>query len=210
MKDYGMIRVAAAVPRVKVADVAYNLEGICRLIDEAEAQDASIVVFPELSVTGYTCGDLFAQELLLQQAEDAVGRIAVRTRGKHVTVVAGAPVRLRGRLYNCAVVIRNGGIKGMVPKIYLPTYAEFDESRWFASGADFLSPSAHTSGRMTERTFAWKDSKRRSAMRASAATFPRTCSSPSAGRPSASRSARISGRPFRRRPSWRPPARRSS
>ena len=150
MKDYGMIRVAAAVPRVKVADVAYNFEGICRMVDEAEAKDASIVVFPELSVTGYTCGDLFAQELLLQQAEDAVGRIAVRTRGKHVTVVVGAPVRLRGRLYNCAIVIRNGGIKGMVPKIYLPTYAEFDESRWFASGADFLSPSAHTSGRMTD------------------------------------------------------------
>ena len=79
MKDYGMIRVAAAVPRVKVADVAYNFEGICRMVDEAEAKDASIVVFPELSVTGYTCGDLFAQELLLQQAEDAVGRIAVRT-----------------------------------------------------------------------------------------------------------------------------------
>ena len=150
MKDYGMIRVAAAVPRVKVADVAYNFEGICRMVDEAEAKDASIVVFPELSITGYTCGDLFAQELLLQQAEDAVGRIAVRTRGKHVTVVVGAPVRLRGRLYNCAIVIRNGGIKGMVPKIYLPTYAEFDESRWFASGADFLSPSAHTSGRMTD------------------------------------------------------------
>ena len=138
--DYGFFRVAAAVPRVKVADVGFNKEAICRLINKVEAEGTSLVVFPELSITGYTCMDLFGQDLLLNKSDEAVGQICWHTRGKHVTVVLGAPVRFRGRLYNSAVVIRNGGIKGIVPKIYLPTYAEFDESRWFASGSDFLSP----------------------------------------------------------------------
>ena len=148
--DYGFFRVAAAVPRVKVADVGFNRDSICKLIDKAEEEASSLVVFPELSVTGYTCLDMFAQDLLLSSAEDAVGKIAWHTRGKHVTVVVGAPVRFRGRLYNCAVVIRNGGIKGIVPKIYLPTYAEFDEGRWFASGSDFLSPTNQVTGRFVD------------------------------------------------------------
>ena len=148
--DYGFFRVAAAVPRVKVADVEFNKEAICRLIDKIEEEQASLAVFPELSITGYTCMDLFGQDLLLNKSEEAVGQICWHTRGKHVTVVVGAPVRFRGRLYNSAVVIRNGGIKGIVPKIYLPTYAEFDESRWFASGSDFLSPGRQVSGRFVD------------------------------------------------------------
>ena len=148
--DYGFFRVAAAVPRVKVADVDFNREAICRLIDKVEAEGTSLVVFPELSITGYTCMDLFGQDLLLEKSDEAVGKICWYTRGKHVTVVVGAPVRFRGRLYNCAVVIKNGGIKGIVPKIYLPTYAEFDESRWFASGSDFLSPGRQVSGRFVD------------------------------------------------------------
>ena len=148
--DYGFFRVAAAVPRVKVADIEFNREAICRLIDKAEAEDTSLVVFPELSITGYTCMDMFSQSLLLSRSEEAVGKIVWHTRGKHVTVVVGAPVRFRGRLYNCAVVIRNGGIKGIVPKIYLPTYAEFDESRWFASGSDFLSTTNLAVGRFVD------------------------------------------------------------
>ena len=148
--DYGFFRVAAAVPRVKVADVRYNSDSIINLIDKAEEQEASLVVFPELSVTGYTCLDLFGQSLLLTASEEAVKRIMDHTRGKRATVVVGAPARYRGRLYNCAIVIRNGGIKGIVPKIYLPTYAEFDESRWFASGSDFLSPSNTRVGRFVD------------------------------------------------------------
>ena len=148
--DYGFFRVAAAVPKVKVADIDFNREAICRMIDKAEAEDASLVVFPELSVTGYTCMDMFGQNILLTKSDEAVGKIVWHTRGKHVTVVIGAPVRLRGRLYNCAVVIRNGGIKGIVPKIYLPTYAEFDESRWFASGSDFLSTTNLAVGRFVD------------------------------------------------------------
>jgi len=148
--DYGFFRVAAAVPRVKVADVGFNKDAICRLIDKVEAEGTSLVVFPELSITGYTCMDLFGQDLLLNKSDEAVGQICWHTRGKHVTVVIGAPVRFRGRLYNSAVVIRNGGIKGIVPKIYLPTYAEFDESRWFASGSDFLSPGRQVTGRFVD------------------------------------------------------------
>ena len=144
--DYGFLRVAAAVPRVKVADIASNLASILPIIDKAEAEGASLAVFPELCVTGYTCLDLFAQDNLLKKAEEAVGQIAWHTRCKYVTVIVGAPVRCRGRLYNCAIVIRGGGIKGIVPKIYLPTYAEFDEGRWFASGSDFLSTTNFASG----------------------------------------------------------------
>ena len=136
--DLGFFRVAAAVPRVKVADVDHNAEAICRLIDKAEADNVSLAVFPELSVTGYTCLDLFGQNLLLTKSEEAAGRIAAYTAGKLVTVVVGAPIRFRGRLYNCALTLRDGRIIGIVPKIYLPTYAEFDEGRWFASGSDFL------------------------------------------------------------------------
>ncbi|MBR4756273.1 MAG: NAD(+) synthase, partial [Bacteroidales bacterium] len=148
--DYGFFRVAAAVPRVRIADVEFNRDAICKLIDKAEEEGCSLVVFPELSVTGYTCLDLFGQEVLLSAAENAVGQIAWHTRGKHVTVVVGAPVRFRGRLYNCGIVIRNGGLKGMVPKIYLPTYAEFDEGRWFASGSDFLSTTNEVTGRFVD------------------------------------------------------------
>ena len=150
MEDYGFLRVAAAVPVVKVADTRANAENICRMTDEASRKEVSLVVFPELCVTGYTCGDLFAQELLVREAEKAVRRIMDHTRGKDITVVVGAPVRFEDRLYNCAVVIRNGGIKGIVPKIYLPTYNEYYESRWFASGSDFLCGGSSASGRFLE------------------------------------------------------------
>ena len=150
MKNLGLFRVAACVPRVKVADVSHNCETICRMISKAEESKPSLIVIPELSVTGNTCLDMFSQNLLLEKAEEAVGKIAEHTRGKNATVVTGAPVRFRGRLYNCAIVIRNGGIKGIVPKMYLPTYAEFDESRWFASGSDFLSEKNSATGRFVD------------------------------------------------------------
>ena len=147
MKDYGFFRVAAAVPVVKVADTDVNAERICSMISEASSREVSLVVFPELCVTGYTCGDLFGQQLLLENAEKAVRRIMEHTRGKAITAVIGAPVRFSGRLYNCAVVIRNGNIKGIVPKIYLPTYNEYYESRWFSSGKDFLDGPSSVAGR---------------------------------------------------------------
>ncbi|MBR1707092.1 MAG: NAD(+) synthase [Bacteroidales bacterium] len=150
MKDYGYIRVAAASPRVRVADVGFNRNEICTLIDEAVSREVSLIVFPELCVTGYTCADLFGSNLLIDKAESAVAAIREYTRGKEVTVVAGAPVRYNDKLYNCAVVIRNGQVKGIVPKIYLPNYNEFYEARWFASGADFLSGNVHNEGRFID------------------------------------------------------------
>ena len=150
MKNYGFFRAAAAVPVVRVADVKYNVEQICGLAGEAFGKEASLVVFPELSVTGYTCGDLLGQETLIRRAEEGVKRIVEFSRGKSLTIVVGAPVGLRGRLYNCAVVIRNGNVKGIVPKMYLPTYGEFYEARWFASGSDFLSEGMRNTGRLLD------------------------------------------------------------
>lgn len=147
MENFGFIRIATAVPAVKVADTDANVREICRMTEEAEAGEASIVLFPELCVTGYTCGDLFGQQKLISSAENGVRKILGFTRGKAVTAVIGAPVRFRGRLYNCAIVIRNGNIKGIVPKIWLPNYNEFYESRWFSSGRDFLDQHSSATGR---------------------------------------------------------------
>lgn len=148
--EFGFIRVAAATPRVKVADVDANVEEICRMAEIAENEQVSILAFPELSVTGYSCGDLFAQELLVNMAEEGVKRLKTFSRGKSLTLVVGVPVRVRGSLYNCAAVIQNGSLKGIVPKIYLPTYNEFYESRWFSSGCDFLSDTLSAYGRIED------------------------------------------------------------
>lgn len=148
--EFGFIRVAAATPRVKVADVDANVEEICRMAEIAENEQVSILAFPELSVTGYSCGDLFAQELLVSRAEEGVKRLKAFSRGKSLTLVVGVPVRVRGSLYNCAAVIQNGSLKGIVPKIYLPTYNEFYESRWFSSGWDFLSDTLSAYGRIED------------------------------------------------------------
>lgn len=148
--EFGFIRVAAATPRVKVADVDANVEEICRMAEIAENEQVSILAFPELSVTGYSCGDLFAQELLVSRAEEGVKRLKTFSRGKSLTLVVGVPIRVRGSLYNCAAVIQNGSLKGIVPKIYLPTYNEFYESRWFSSGCDFLSDTLSAYGRIED------------------------------------------------------------
>lgn len=148
--EFGFIRVAAATPRVKVADVDANVEEICRMAEIAENEQVSILAFPELSVTGYSCGDLFAQELLVSRAEEGIKRLKTFSRGKSLTLVVGVPIRVRGSLYNCAAVIQNGSLKGIVPKIYLPTYNEFYESRWFSSGCDFLSDTLSAYGRIED------------------------------------------------------------
>lgn len=144
MNSYGLIRAAAAVPVVKVADVKHNTAEICRLAGEAFDKEASLVVFPELSLTGSTCGDLFTQSLLLKEAEEGIRRIAEFSRGKGMAAVVGAPVQYRSRLYNCAIVIFNGNIKGIVPKTYLSS----EQRRWFSSGADFLSQYVRNDGAM--------------------------------------------------------------
>jgi len=136
MKDFGLFRVAAATPVVKLANTKGNAAEICKQIKEAEALDVSLIVFPELCITGYTCGDLFTQRKLLTESEAAVREIVEFTSYKNITVIIGAPVLFCGLLYNCAVVIRDGEIKGIVPKIHLPNTSEFYEARWFTSGAE--------------------------------------------------------------------------
>ena len=146
MKNYGFIRTAAAVPAVRIADVEHNVAEICLLAGEAFEKEVSLVVFPELSVTGYSCADLFGQSLLVKAAEEGVKKIMEFSRGKALTIIAGAPVAYRSRLYDCAVVIRNGNVKGIVPK----TYISSEESRWFASGSDFLAAEVRNDGSLLD------------------------------------------------------------
>lgn len=134
--DYGFVRVAAAIPSVKVADVKHNIEKIKRQIEEAEQQGVQVVVFPELCVTGYTCQDLFAQRLLVEEAEKGICNLIEFSRGKRVTIIVGIPVDTGKLLLNCAAVICDGWLDTLVSKTYLPNYGEFYEKRWFASAQD--------------------------------------------------------------------------
>lgn len=131
MTNYGFYRVAAAIPQVRVADCRFNIRQIKGLIRKAVDSRVEIVCFPELSVTAYTCADLFFQKTLTQEAEKAVERLKKETEQWPVTFIIGVPVEHNSKLYNCAVVCREGKIYGIVPKIYLPNYSEFYEKRWF-------------------------------------------------------------------------------
>ena len=132
MKDYGFLRVAGAVPVVKLASVRDNVKDICHLIDKAADKEVSVVVFPELSVTGSSCGDLFYNGLLVREAEKGIAEIAEYSKEKGIVVVVGAPVYANGRLYNCSVILRDGQIAGIVPKTGISGL----QARWFASGEE--------------------------------------------------------------------------
>lgn len=134
MKD-GFIRVAAATPEIRVADPAYNAEQIIRMTGEAP-EDTALLVFPELCMTGYTCGDLFLQPLLLEQAEQAVKRVLDASLSVDFLVIVGVPVPLGATLYNCAAVCHHGKLLGLVPKSHIPSYSEFYEARHFTPADD--------------------------------------------------------------------------
>lgn len=136
----GFIKVAAAIPSVKVADCSYNVQQIESLIAMAEGKGVEVIVFPELCITGYTCQDLFKQTLLLEQAETSVLVLLDFTRKLDIISIVGVPVVVGDLLLNCAAVIQKGDLLGLVPKTYLPNYSEFYEKRWFASSQD-LQPS---------------------------------------------------------------------
>jgi NAD+ synthase (glutamine-hydrolysing) len=136
---YGFIKVAAAVPSIKVADVDYNIQQIESLAAQAEGQGVEVMVTPELCVTGYSCQDLFREQLLLDKAEEGILRLLDFTRKLDVIIIVGCPVVINSLLYNCAVMVQHGQILGIVPKTYLPNYGEFYEKRWFASAQD-LNP----------------------------------------------------------------------
>lgn len=140
MTEYGFLRVAAAVPAVKPSDIEYNSTQILQQYKAAAQQGASLVVMPELCVTAYTCADLFSQSLLLDSAERALLQLREATIGMPTVLIVGAPLRQGCRLFNCAVVIADGQLKGVVPKTYIPNYNEFYERRWFASGSEAQGP----------------------------------------------------------------------
>ncbi len=131
---HGFIKAAAVTPKIRVADPEYNGALICRHMKETTEKGAKIVVFPELCITGYTCGDLFFQEALLLGAEQELCRIAEESRNYDAVFFVGLPFTVNGKLYNMAAAVSHGEVLGMVPKTYLPNYAEFYEARHFASG----------------------------------------------------------------------------
>lgn len=146
MDNYGFVRFAAASPAIRVADSDFNTDEILRVITEAEAKGVSAIVFPELSITAYSCGDLFLQKLLLDEAEKSLLRIVEFTRDSSPIVIVGMPVWLSDRLYNTAVVICGGRILGVVPKTFLPNYNEFYEMRWFSSSEELKADSVMLCG----------------------------------------------------------------
>lgn len=133
---YGFVRVAAAIPAVKVADCKFNAQQIEAQIAIADGKGVQIIVFPELCITGYTCADLFGQSLLLEEAEIALMQILNNTRQMDIISIVGMPVVMNATLLNCAVVCQKGKIVGIVPKTYLPNYKEFYEQRWFTSAVN--------------------------------------------------------------------------
>ena len=132
----GFVKVASAIPKVKVADCRHNVVEINHLIQEAATSDVQIIVFPELSITGYSCGDLFLQQVLQEDALLGMLEIAERTAHLDIISIVGLPIVIGHQLLNVGAVIQQGHILGLVPKSYLPNYKEFYEQRWFTSAFD--------------------------------------------------------------------------
>ena len=136
--NFGYVRVAAAVPHMRVADCQYNASEIKKQITEAVQEGVQVVCFPELSITGYTCADLFFTQQLQKDALSALEDVCTFTRDLPIIVLVGAPLKVDNNLYNCAFVMTDGEVVGVVPKINLPNTGEFYEKRWFSSGRDVL------------------------------------------------------------------------
>ena len=143
MKDnFGFVRVAAAVPMMRVADCAFNVQEVKKQITEAIEEGVEVICFPELTVTGYTCADLFFTQRLQQNTLVGLEDICSFTRGKSIIVLVGAPLKVDNNLYNCAFVMTDGDVVGVVPKVNLPNTGEFYEKRWFTSGRAAMQHSA--------------------------------------------------------------------
>ncbi len=136
MREFGYFRVASAVPNLKVADCKYNISQIEESMRQATAEGGEVVLFPELSITGYTCADLFLHDTLINAAEEALYDLVEATDELPIVAIVGMPIVVNNNLYNCAVAFGYGEILGVVPKIHIPNYSEFYESRWFSSGAE--------------------------------------------------------------------------
>ena len=134
--NYGFVKVAAAVPHVQVADCFYNIQQMEGLMRQASDKGVQIIAFPEMSVTAYTCLDLFVQQALLKNAEQALLKLVSDTADLNILTIAGAPLVTENRLINAAVAFQSGKILGVVPKTYIPNYKEFQEQRWFTSATE--------------------------------------------------------------------------
>ena len=146
--NYGFVKVAAAMPHVKVADCKFNVEKIENLIAVAEGKGVQIIVFPEMSITGYTCGDLFGQQLLLEEAEMGLMQILNNTRQLDIISIVGMPVVINSTVINAAVVIQKGKVLGVAAKTYLPNYKEFYEQRWFTSALQLTTNNVRLCGQI--------------------------------------------------------------
>lgn len=138
MQD-GWIKIAAATPEIRVADCQWNRQRIAELMRQAAKDGVKVLCFPELCLTGYTCGDLFLQSTLLRGAEEALEQLLSETKALDLLTCVGLPVRIRGKLYNCAALLCRGKLLGLIPKINIPNYTEFYEGRWFTSGRELDS-----------------------------------------------------------------------
>ncbi|OKP99105.1 NAD(+) synthase [Paenibacillus sp. P46E] len=136
MQNFGFARVAAASPELRVADCEFNAAQIIDVIRQADENQVEYLVLPELSITGYTCADLFLQPMLQQAALTALHKITAATKGRNLIVIAGLPIAVKSRLFNCAAVLQQGQILGLVVKTCIPGYSEFYEPRWFAGAED--------------------------------------------------------------------------
>ena len=146
--NYGFVKVAAAVPHVKVADCKFNVERIESQIAIAEGKGVQIIVFPEMSITGYTCGDLFGQQILLEEAEMGLMQILNNTRQLDIISIVGMPVVVNSTVINAAVVIQKGKVLGVAAKTYLPNYKEFYEQRWFTSALQLTEDTVRLCGQI--------------------------------------------------------------
>ena len=144
--NYGFLKVASAIPVVKVSDCQTNMERIEALSREAASRGVSLVAYPELALTGYTCGDLFGQPFLLEEAERCMAELLIRTATLPLIQIVGMPVAVGNKVYNAAVACLQGRILGVAAKIYLPNYSEFYEARWFTSGRDATVDTIHLCG----------------------------------------------------------------
>ena len=149
---YGFMKVASAIPAVRVGDVIFNTQKIEEQIILAEGKGVEVITFPELSLTGYTCQDLFRQQILLEATEQSVMMLLDFTRKLDIIAIVGAPVVAGDLLLNCAIVIQQGQILGIVPKTYLPNYSEFYEKRWFASAQDLREQEIRFAGHKVKLT----------------------------------------------------------
>lgn len=138
-KKYGYIRVAASVPEIKVANIDFNVKEIIKVIKDLDKKGVQIVTFPELCLSGYTCADLFSQDLMIDKSMKALKEIVDVTKKIDIIVLIGAPIVCDNQMFNCGVVVSNGEILGIVPKTYIPNYGEFYEKRWFSTSNTLTS-----------------------------------------------------------------------